>query len=92
MLIHLIFLKSKIDIVRYHTLIFLEKQEPMINACGANESLVFTILNATEISSPGFYAKVYPANLNCTWKFKGSKNKRINLVFDDLYTYEIEEK
>ena len=63
----------------------------MINACEPGATYIFTIFNATELSTPGFLEnRSYPEDLNCTWKIKGAKSKRIRLIIDDYY--EIEEK
>ena len=65
----------------------------MINACRQNASYIITILNATEITTPGFYAnRSYPEDLSCTWKIKSASNKKIKLIIDDAWDYEIEEK
>ena len=71
----------------------IENELPMIEACRPNATYIFTILNATEISTPGFHTdRAYPGKLDCNWKIKGVQRKNIKLTINDNMEYEVEEK
>ena len=50
----------------------------MRDACGRNKVMVITILNLTDITSPGFPDR-YPDNMDCKWLIVAEDDKQIEI-------------
>ena len=69
----------------------------MMKACQPNGPMIITIEDALDIWTPGLDPEKdrtgsYLNDLDCTWKVKEAKNKRIYAVIGENPDYELEEK